>query len=116
MVSLSEFTGESAVRKSIEKKRLKAQEKLDKINTEKAMPLIKEIADYDRVLKVMDDIAAENAHASEAFITATIEGQKAGGTAILDNIPGGGESLSAPGTGGAVIETPGTAAEAEAAA
>lgn len=92
MVSLSEFTGDSAVRKSIEKKRLKAQEKLDKLNAERVMPLIKEIADYDRVLKVMNDISAENAHAAASELETVAGG--AGGT-VTNETGAAGEEVAA---------------------
>lgn len=58
MVDLTEFLGENAMRASIEKKRDKAKEKMDKLMTEKVKPLAAELGMYEKMLQAMDDAAS----------------------------------------------------------
>lgn len=57
MVDLTEFSGQDALRASLVKKRAKTQEKMDAIAAkanEKIVPLQREIAKFDQLIKVLD--------------------------------------------------------------
>ena len=51
---LEEFVGENAMRKSLDKKRTKAREKLGTLMKEKVIPLQAEIAMYDEMIAAID--------------------------------------------------------------